>query len=48
MVVFEVVEKMGIGVVNFVNIFNFEIVIIGNKVLFFGDLFLEKLREVVN
>lgn len=48
MAVLEVAEKMGIGVANLVNIFNPEIVIIGNKASFFGDLFLEKLREVVN
>ena len=48
MAVLEVAEKMGIGVANLVNIFNPEIVIIGNKASFFGDLFLEKLREVIN
>ncbi|ADQ07749.1 ROK family protein [Caldicellulosiruptor hydrothermalis 108] len=48
MAVLEVAEKMAIGIANLVNIFNPEIVIIGNKVSFFGDLFLEKLREVVN
>ncbi|WPX09393.1 ROK family transcriptional regulator [Anaerocellum danielii] len=48
MAVLEIAEKMGIGVANLVNIFNPEIVIIGNKASFFGDLFLEKLREVVN
>jgi glucokinase-like ROK family protein len=48
MAVLEVAEKMGIGVANLVNIFNPEIVIIGNKASFFGDLFIEKLREVVN
>lgn len=48
MAVLEVAEKMAIGIANLVNIFNPEIVIIGNKASFFGDLFLEKLREVVN
>lgn len=48
MAVLEVAEKMGIGVANLVNTFNPEIVIIGNKASFFGDLFIEKLREVVN
>ena len=48
MAVLEVAEKMAIGIANLVNIFNPEIVIVGNKASFFGDLFLEKLREVVN
>ncbi len=48
MAVLEVAEKMAIGIANLVNIFNPEIVIIGNKASFFGDLFLEKLREIVN
>jgi len=48
MAVLEVAEKMAIGIANLVNIFNPEIVIVGNKASFFGDLFLEKLREIVN
>uniref|UniRef100_A0A7C5V5Z7 ROK family transcriptional regulator n=1 Tax=Caldicellulosiruptor owensensis TaxID=55205 RepID=A0A7C5V5Z7_9FIRM len=48
MAVLEVAEKMAIGIANLVNVFNPEIVIVGNKASFFGDLFLEKLREVVN
>ena len=48
MAILEVAEKMGIGVANLVNIFNPEMVIIGNKASFFGELFLEKLREVIN
>ncbi|ADQ04076.1 ROK family protein [Caldicellulosiruptor owensensis OL] len=48
MAVLEVAEKMAIGIANLVNIFNPEIVIVGNKASFFGDLFLEKLREAVN
>jgi len=48
MAVLEVAEKMAIGIANLVNIFNPEIVIVGNKASFFGDLFLGKLREMVN
>lgn len=42
-----IVNKLGIGIANLVNIFNPDIVIIGNKASFMGDLFLEELRRVV-
>lgn len=35
----DIANKLGIGIANLVNIFNPDIVIIGNKASFMGDLF---------
>ncbi|WAM33577.1 ROK family transcriptional regulator [Caldicellulosiruptor morganii] len=43
----DIANKLGIGIANLVNIFNPDIVVIGNKASFMGDLFLEELRRIV-
>lgn len=43
----EVAEKLAIGVTNFINIFNPDIIIIGNRAALMGDLFLNDLRKIV-
>lgn len=43
----DIANKLGIGIANLVNIFNPDIVIIGNKASFMGELFLEELRNII-